>query len=610
MSAVGQARAAVCLRKKKLTLQTRRQTKLLRVQPRIAAMPSLHNSAMNAAAPTLHRRSLLTLEQLPTDLPPLVRRLYAGRGVGPQQLSLELNQLLPPQGFLGIAEASRLLANAMATRQKIVIAGDYDCDGATGVCVGLLGLRALGAEQLGYVVPDRFRMGYGLSPALVDVAREQGAEVLVTVDNGIASLAGVAHAKALGMTVIITDHHLPGAALPVADAIVNPNQPGCGFASKALAGVGVMFYLLLALRQELRARGVLTQEPNLATLLDLVALGTVADVARLDHNNRVLVEQGLRRIRAGRAQPGLLALLEVAGRQATHLSATDLGFVLGPRLNAAGRLEDMRMGIECLLAPTLDVARPMARQLDALNRERRALTTQMSDEAFVITAGSDAVGVCVFDESWHEGVVGLVASKLKEAHHRPAIAFARASESGVLKGSARSIAGFNVRDALASVDAAHPALISRFGGHAMAAGLTLPEEGYDTFCSAFDAICRSSLPPAALERALLTDGVLANGELSISTAQSLEKLGPWGQGFEEPLFEGQFKVSGVRLMGSEQQHVRYQLRAEDGVGVEAVDFGGAERAAAVGSSTRLAYQLGVNRYNGNETLQLRVVQLL
>ena len=565
---------------------------------------------MNTAATTLHRRPLSTLDQLPTDLPPLLRRLYAGRGVSPQQLSLGMDQLLPPQALKGAAEASRLLADAIAAGRKIVIAGDYDCDGATGVCVALLGLAALGATRLGYVVPDRFRMGYGLSPALVDVAQGEGAEVLVTVDNGIASLSGVAHAKALGMTVIITDHHLPGAELPLADAIVNPNQPGCGFASKALAGVGVMFYVLLALRQTLRERGLLVAEPKLATLLDLVALGTVADVARLDHNNRVLVEQGLRRIRAGRAQPGLLALLEVAGRPAANLSATDLGFVLGPRLNAAGRLDDMRMGIECLLCTTLDAARPMARQLDALNRERRALTAQMADEAFEITEGSEAVGVCAFDEQWHEGVVGLVASKLKEAHHRPAIAFARASESGVLKGSARSITGFNVRDALAAVDAAHPALITRFGGHAMAAGLTLPEAGYQTFCVAFDTVCRRGLPPEALERALFTDGELEAGELSLQTAQALEQLGPWGQGFEEPLFEGQFRVVALRLMGNEQQHVRYQLRAADGTAAEAVDFGGGERAVAAGRWLRLVYQLGVNRYNGSETLQLRVVQLL
>ena len=564
---------------------------------------------MNLADLTLQRRALQTFTQLPAELPPLLRRLYAARAVQPQQLSLDLKNLLPPSGLKGIAEASALLADAIAGDRRIVIAGDYDCDGATGVAVAVLGLRALGAKQVNYVVPDRFRMGYGLSEALVDVAHAQGAEVLVTVDNGIASLTGVAHAKSLGLQVIITDHHLPGSELPAADAIVNPNQPGCTFASKALAGVGVMFYLLLSLRAVLRARGVLADEPNLATLLDLVALGTVADLAVLDYNNRILVEQGLRRIRAGRAQPGLMALLEVAGRAREQLTAMDLGFVLGPRLNAAGRLENMGAGIDCLLSHNTDAARPLARELDSLNRARRALTTQMSDEALVITAESDAVGVCVFDERWHEGIVGLVASRLKEAHHRPAIAFARASESGVLKGSARSIAGFNIRDALVAVDATQPGLITRFGGHAMAAGLTLMESDLAVFCQAFDAVCSAALTAEQLQRVLRTDGELAASEFSLATALLLEQAGPWGQGFEEPLFEGQFSVGDIRLMGSEQQHVRYQLQASDGTRVEAVDFGGAPRAVGKGGQLQLVYQLGANRYNGNESLQLRVVAL-
>lgn len=581
------------------------------MQADISAIRGLHNCAMNSAQSglTLRRRPLQTFEQLPAELPTVLRRLYAGRGVLPDQLSLELKNLLPPDGLKGIAEASRLLADAIAAQDHIVIAGDYDCDGATGCAVALLGLRALGAAHVAYVVPDRFRMGYGLSPALVDLACEKGAQLLVTVDNGISSVAGVAHAKARGLAVIITDHHLPGIELPAADAIVNPNQPGCTFSSKALAGVGVMFYLLLALRQLLRARGQLAQEPNLATLLDLVALGTVADVARLDYNNRILVEQGLRRIRAGRAQPGVMALLTVAGRHTAHVSAMDLGFVLGPRLNAAGRLEDMRAGIECLLASSSEQALPIANQLDALNRERRTLTTQMSAEALDITTGSTAVGVCAFDECWHEGIVGLVASKLKEAHHRPAIAFARAKEAGVLKGSARSITGFNVRDALAAVDAQHPGLILRFGGHAMAAGLSLHESGYETFAAAFDVECQRGLPAAALERCIETDGALEAGELTLDTARLLEHTGPWGNGFSEPMFEGVFTVASIRLMGSEQQHVRYQLRAAHGATVEAVDFSGAERAAAVGSRVTLAYQLGLNRYNGNESMQLRVVEL-
>ena len=564
---------------------------------------------MKSNAPIQRQRPLLTLEQLPADLPPLLRRLYAARGVQPQELSLELASLLPPQGLKGITQAAVLLADAIAAQRRIVVAGDYDCDGATGCAVAVLGLSSLGAKHAGYAVPDRFRMGYGLSPLLAELIHADGAELLVTVDNGIASIDGVARAKALGMTVIITDHHLPGDALPAADAIVNPNQPGCGFASKALAGVGVMFYLLLALRAELRARGALQNEPNLAHLLDLVALGTVADVARLDHNNRILVEQGLRRIRAGRAQPGLLALLEAAGRRPEQLTATDLGFVLGPRLNAAGRLEDMRAGIDCLLAPTIAAARPLARQLDHLNRERRSLTAQMSEQAFERSAETTAVGLCTFDIEWHEGIVGLVAAKLKEAHHKPAIAFARASESGVLKGSARSITGFNVRDALAAIDAQQPGLITRFGGHAMAAGLTLREQDYARFAACFDAQCGATLTPEQLERSLLTDGPLRAGELSLPTAHLLEKAGPWGQGFEEPLFEGEFSVAEIRLMGSEQQHVRYQLQSSDGVRVEAVDFGGAPRAVGKGGQLLLVYQLGANRYNGNESLQLRVVAL-
>lgn len=560
-----------------------------------------------SAPPSLRRRRLTTFDQLPGDLPPLLRRLYAARGVTAQQLSLDLKALLPPAGLKGIDAAAGLLADAIQRGQRIVIVGDYDCDGATGVAVGIRGLRALGAKQVGYVVPDRFRMGYGLSPALVELARAQNAEVLVTVDTGIASLEGVAHAKARGLAVIVTDHHLPGPVLPAADAIVNPNQPGCGFASKALAGVGVLFYVLLAARAELRARGALAVEPKFTELLDLVALGTVADVAVLDHNNRILVEQGLRRIRAGLAQPGVLALLEVAGRKSERLTATDLGFVLGPRLNAAGRLEDISTGIECLLADRLDAARPLARTLDALNRERRERTAVMAAEALDLTAASEAIGITAFDESWHEGIVGLVASRLKEAHHRPSIAFARAEEPGVLKGSARSIAGCHVRDVLAMVDATHAGLVLRFGGHAMAAGLTLREADLPRFAVAFDAACRATLPPAVLERARLTDGELGGNELCLASAALIENAGPWGNGFEEPVFEGRFIVLGVRLMGSEQQHVRYQLRAEDGRSVEAVDFGGGERVMAVGVTWNVSYQLAVNRWNGSESVQLRVI---
>ena len=554
-------------------------------------------------APRIVRRPAGDAGALPETLHPVLRRLYAARGVRGEELALELKQLLPPDGLLGLPQAAPLLADAIRDRRRIVIAGDYDADGATGCALGVLGLRALGAASVDYVVPDRFRMGYGLSPALVDLARARGAELLVTVDNGIASVEGVRHAAALGLPVIVTDHHLPGAELPAAAAIVNPNQPGCGFASKALAGVGVMFYLLLGLRAELRRRGTLTDEVNLAQWLDLVALGTVADVARLDANNRVLVEQGLRRLRAGRARPGLLALLEVAGRAAEHLSAIDLGFVLGPRLNAAGRLDDMGAGIALLLADSLDAARPLARELDRLNRERRTLTAQMSDEASLYAEESAATGLCVFAEDWHEGIVGLVASRLKERHHRPVIAFARAQEPGQLKGSGRSIAGFNIRDALAAVASRHPELIPRFGGHAMAAGLSLAEADYPHFAAAFDEVCAEALGPAELEQRLDSDGPLVGIELALDTARALEQAGPWGNGFPEPLFDGTFTVTSVRRMGSEQQHARYQLDA-DGCALEAVDFGGGERALAAGQRLHAVYQLGVNRWNGRESLQL------
>jgi len=559
-------------------------------------------------APRIQARAAGQPELLPAELHPVLRRVYAARGVAAAELRLELKNLLPPDGLLGLERAAALLADAIAEQRQVVIAGDYDADGATGTALAVLGLRALGASRVDYVVPDRFRMGYGLSPALVDLAVERGAQLLVTVDNGIASLAGVAHAKALGLGVIVTDHHLPGAELPAADAIVNPNQPGCGFASKALAGVGVMFYLLMALRAELRRRGQLASEPNLANWLDLVALGTVADVARLDANNRVLVEQGLRRLRSGRGRPGLLALLEAAGRPLAALSATDLGFVLGPRLNAAGRLDDMRAGIECLLADSLEVARPLAQELDRLNRERRALTSQMSEEAQLLVEDDGAVGLCAFDESWHEGVVGLVAARLKESRHRPAIAFARAQEAGLLKGSARSIPGLHIRDVLAAVDAAHPGLIERFGGHAMAAGLSLSEARYPEFAAAFDQACRERLSPAELERVIETDGALSTTELSLATAQVLEQAGPWGAGFPEPQFLGSFRVATLRLMGREQQHVRYRLDC-DTLQLEAVDFGGAERALAPGAWLQAVYQLGVNRWNGSELLQLRLIHL-
>lgn len=559
-------------------------------------------------APTIRRRAPGRPEALPADLHPVLRRVYAARGIdAPARLATDLKHLLPPDRLLGIEQAASLLAEAIGARRRIVIAGDYDADGATASAVAVLGLRALGAANVGHVVPNRFTMGYGLSPPLVELALAEGAELLVTVDNGIASLAGVAAANAAGLPVVVTDHHLAGPELPAAAAIVNPNQPGCGFPSKHLAGVGVMFYVLLALRARLRALGAFGagSGPNLAELLDLVALGTVADVVRLDDNNRILVAQGLARIRAGRARPGLLALLEAAGRTPERLTSTDLGFVLGPRLNAAGRLEDMRMGIECLLAPNIETARPMAQRLDALNRERRTIEAQMRDDALAQVADSEDIGVTLFEPDWHEGVVGLVASRVKDALHRPAIAFARAAERGLLKGSGRSIAGLHLRDALANLDAAHPGLITRFGGHAMAAGLTLPEEGLQAFRTVFDAECRRLLDADALHRVIETDGELAGREFVLDTALALEQAGPWGQGFPEPRFEGEFEIEELRPVGADGQHVRYRLRHPDGTRVSAVHFNGAETAVEDGR-LHAVYQLSVNRYREREALELKL----
>lgn len=561
--------------------------------------------------PVLRQRPPGDARGLPDDLHPVLRRVYAARGVRADALSLALTDLLPPSDLLGIDTAAACVADAIQAGEGIVISGDYDADGATGTTVGVSGLRLLGALRVDYVVPDRFRMGYGLSPALAELAAQTGARLLITVDSGISSVAGVARARALGLRVIITDHHLPGPQLPVADAIVNPNQPGCTFASKALAGVGAMFYLLLATRAELRSRGLYesTTAPNLAELLDLVALGTVADVVPLDRNNRILVEQGLRRIRAGRARPGIAALLAVAGRDPQRITASDLGFALGPRINAAGRLDDIRMGIECLLATDPVAARESAQLLDRLNRERRDIQTQMHDDALELldTVDAAAVGITLFHPDWHEGVVGLVASKVKEQRHRPVVAFAPAQTPGELKGSARSVPGLHLRDVLAAIDAQHPGLIPRFGGHAMAAGLSLSLDQLDAFEHAFDAECRRHLSQADLEQIIHTDGPLAAGELSLDTAHALEIAGPWGQGFPEPLFENEFEVIEMRPVGSDGSHIKYRLRGESGV-FGAIDFGGAVRAVERGT-VRVAYLPTVNHYQGRESLDLRITFL-
>ena len=558
--------------------------------------------------PLIRRRHIAPGDSLPASLHPVLRRIYAQRGViSETELSLELKTLLVPQGLLGIDRACDELAQAVTSGARIVVVGDYDADGATGAALAVSALCAFGAKQPDYLVPSRFHQGYGLSAVLADAAREMGAQLLLTVDNGIASVSGVARAKELGMRVVITDHHLAGPQLPAADAIVNPNQPGCGFTSKNLAGVGVMFYLLSALRVRLRDAGWFRErpEPRLADFLDLVAVGTVADVVRLDYNNRILVAQGLARIRAGRARPGIRALLQVAGRNAATITSTDLGFTVGPRLNAAGRLEDMSLGIECLLAETDEAALAIAQRLDQINRDRREIEAQMRDEALTMVDKLDAsaVGLALFDPGWHEGVVGLVASRIKDKLHRPTFAFARAKEAGVLKGSGRSIAALHIRDALALVDARCPGLITRFGGHAMAAGLTLPEAGLEEFSRQFQQVCSEALGDEALERVLETDGALDGAELTLDTARALESAGPWVQGFPEPLFDGTFEVREVRAVG--ERHARYKLRGPGERNIEAIHFNVGDTLATPGP-VQLAYRLGVNRYQGFETAELRV----
>lgn len=546
------------------------------------------------------------LANLPDTLHPLVRRLYAARGaVTGIDADLPLAALLPPTPLRGIDSAADLLLGTVNAQRRIVLAGDYDCDGATGVAVGVRGLRALGARHVDYVVPDRFRMGYGLSPLLVDAAAVLGAELIVTVDSGISSVAGVAHAARLGIPVLITDHHLPGPVLPAAAAIVNPNQPGCAYPSKHLAGVGVMFYLLAAVRARLRDDGHAV--PSLSPLLDLVALGTVADVVRLDTNNRVLVQAGLRRLRAGQGHAGVVALLDVAGRDPAHLSAQDLGFVLGPRINAAGRLDDIRTGIECLLADDAAEAAALARQLDGINRDRRSVEADMRDTALALSADSAATGICLFEPDWHEGIVGLVASRIKEVHHRPVIAAARAQTPGMLKASGRTIPGLHLRDVLAEIDAIHPGLIERFGGHAMAAGLSLAEADWPAFCTAFDQTCARHLDADTLLKVTDSDGELPPEWLTLDAALALEAAGPWGQGFPEPQFDGVFRVAEVRLMGADQQHVRYVLAHPEGGTFGAVHFGAGEHALAVGGQARFVYRLGVNRWRDRVTPQLMVV---
>lgn len=534
-------------------------------------------------------------------LHPLLARLYAARGITrASELDTSLRALLPPEALTGAAAAATLLADAIEAGARMVIVADYDCDGATACAVGVRALRAFGAD-VHYLVPDRITLGYGLTPAMVEIAARLEPDVLITVDNGIASIEGVAAARAHGMATVITDHHLPAAELPAADVIVNPNQPGCDFPSKALAGVGVMFYTMLALRAELRERGAFTgsKEPNLADLLDLVALGTVADVVKLDHNNRILVAQGLARMRAGRMQPGLRALFAVAGRDPMRATSTDLGFLLGPRLNAAGRLADMSLGIECLITDDAARAINIAQELDKLNRERRSIEAGMQEEALARLAGFDAgsrASIALFEPDWHQGVIGIVAGRIKERLHRPTVAFARAAD-GELKGSGRSIPGLHLRDALDLVTKREPELIVRFGGHAMAAGLTIRESELARFNAAFEEVVHELIDPADLQRRVDTDGGLESGYFALDAVRMLDHE-IWGQGFPAPVFDDVFRVERQRLL--KERHLKLEL-SRNATRHDAIFFNHAEGAAG---QIHAAYRLGINEYNGVSSVQL------
>ncbi len=567
---------------------------------------------------TIRRRELTQLVQFDQPLHPLLQRIYSARGVQHgRELQYQLAHLHKPN-FKGLAEAVSLLADAVVAQAKIIIVGDFDADGATSSALAVLALRAMGLSNVDFLVPNRFEYGYGLTPEIVAVAAAQEPDIIITVDNGISSIEGVNAARELGIAVIVTDHHLPGAELPEADAIVNPNQPGCEFPSKNLAGVGVIFYVMNALRGELRQIGWFEEngipEPNMASFLDLVALGTVADVVPLDHNNRILVAQGLERIRAGRCRPGIKAMLEVAGKQAHKLVASDFGFALGPRLNAAGRLDDMSLGIQCLLCESENLAREMAAQMDELNRDRKAIETGMQQEAMGMlqkTLQADAEnlpwGVCLFDETWHQGVIGILASRIKDKYHRPTIVFADVGDNEI-KGSARSVPGLHIRDALDAIAARYPHLLQKFGGHAMAAGMSLSRDNFSAFAQAFDEEVRRQLTDADLQAVIVSDGELIPQDINLQLAAQLRDAGPWGQHFPEPVFDGEFFLVQQRKVG--EKHLKMTL-ALDAQGQQIVDAIAFNVDTAIWPNpqiqrVRLAYKLDINEFRGNTTVQLLV----
>jgi single-stranded-DNA-specific exonuclease len=538
---------------------------------------------------------------------PLLARVLAARGiVEVKQLDVSLANLIPPEQLTNALQMAVLLADAIAQKQSMLVVGDYDCDGATATAVAMRGLRSMGA-QVDYLVPNRFEYGYGLTPEIVELAAKSKPDIIITVDNGIASVDGVAKANSLGIKVLVTDHHLPGAEKPDAACMVNPNQHGCTFPSKNLAGVGTIFYVMLALRAELRARGAFANqpEPNLSELLDIVALGTVADLVKLDDNNRILVEQGLRRIRAGKACPAILALLKLAGRDASKANAQDLGFSVGPRLNAAGRLDDMALGIACLISDDETEATVMAQRLHTMNLERRAIEADMQEAANISLEDVDVGGqysLSIFQPDWHQGVIGILASRVKEQYHRPVIAFAKGSD-GTLKGSGRSIKGLHLRDALDLVSKRHPDLILKFGGHAMAAGLTIPEQGFATFKQAFEDVAASLLTPADLDAVIETDGSLAAHEVDWDVAVALDKQ-VWGQGFPAPLFGDEFVVKLQKVVG--ERHLKLSLqKADDQTGrlIDAIYF---QQETFLPPKVHMIYELQTNEFNGRQNVQLNV----
>jgi single-stranded-DNA-specific exonuclease len=563
----------------------------------------------------LRRREVDDSVQLPADLPALLRRLYASRGVkSADDLDRSVKGMLPWQQLSGVEKAVEILYNAFREGVRIMVVGDFDADGATSTALSVLAMRALGCENVAYLVPNRFEDGYGLSPEVVEQAHARGAQLIVTVDNGISSHAGVERAHALGIPVLVTDHHLPGDTLPAAEAIINPNLRDCDFPSKSLAGVGVAFYLMLALRTHLRDRGWFDARgiavPNLAELLDLVALGTVADVVPLDANNRILTWQGLSRIRAGKCRPGIKALLEVSNREAQKLAASDLGFALGPRLNAAGRLDDMSVGVALLLCDNPGEARMLANELDALNQTRKEIEQGMQAEALTLCEKLERSratlpgGLAMYHPEWHQGVVGILASRIKERFHRPVIAFAPAGD-GTLKGSGRSIQGLHMRDALERLDTLHPGLMIKFGGHAMAAGLSLEASRFDEFQLHFGELVTEWLDPSLLQGEIVSDGPLSPGEMTLEVAQMLRDAGPWGQMFPEPLFDGRFRLLQQRIVG--ERHLK--------VMVEPVGGGPLLDGIAFNIDTtcwpdngvrevELAYKLDINEFRGNRSVQL------